>query len=48
MVKALAAYTAVWRKGCTPPDSSGWTNIDNNKAFLAQTVVSQGGASRKP
>jgi multiple sugar transport system substrate-binding protein len=39
MVKALDAYTAVWRKGCTPPDSVSWTNIDNNEAFLAQTVV---------
>ena len=39
MVKALDAYTAIWRKGCTPPDSVSWTNIDNNKAFLAQTVV---------
>ena len=39
MVKALDAYTAIWRKGCTPPDSASWTNIDNNKAFLAQTVV---------
>ena len=39
MIKALEAYTAIWRKGCTPPDSASWTNIDNNKAFLAQTVV---------
>jgi multiple sugar transport system substrate-binding protein len=39
MVKALDAYVAIWRKGCTPPDSVGWTNIDNNKAFLAQNVV---------
>jgi multiple sugar transport system substrate-binding protein len=39
MVKALDAYVAIWRRGCTPPDSVGWTNIDNNKAFLAQTVV---------
>jgi multiple sugar transport system substrate-binding protein len=38
-IKALRAYTAIWRKGCTPPDSVSWTNIDNNKAFLAQTVV---------
>jgi multiple sugar transport system substrate-binding protein len=30
MVKALEAYTTIWRKGCTPPDSVGWTNIDNN------------------
>jgi multiple sugar transport system substrate-binding protein len=39
MVKALDAYAAISRRGCTPPDSVGWTNIDNNKAFLAQTVV---------
>ena len=39
IIRALTAYTAVWRKGCTPPDSTSWTNIDNNKAFLAQTVV---------
>jgi multiple sugar transport system substrate-binding protein len=39
MVKALDAYTTIWRKGCTPPDSMSWANIDNNKAFLAQTVV---------
>jgi multiple sugar transport system substrate-binding protein len=39
MIKALDAYTAIWRKGCTPPASTSWTNIDNNKAFLAQTVV---------
>ena len=25
--------------GCTPPESLNWTNIDNNKAFLAQSVV---------
>ena len=39
IIKALDAYTAIWRKGCTPPDATSWTNIDNNKAFLAQTVV---------
>jgi multiple sugar transport system substrate-binding protein len=39
IIKALDAYTAIWRKGCTPPGSASWTNIDNNKAFLAQTVV---------
>jgi multiple sugar transport system substrate-binding protein len=39
MVNALDAYTAIWRKGCTPPDAVDWANIDNNKAFLAQTVV---------
>jgi multiple sugar transport system substrate-binding protein len=39
MIKALDDYTAIWRKGCTPPGSTSWANIDNNKAFLAQTVV---------
>jgi multiple sugar transport system substrate-binding protein len=39
LVKALDSYTVIWRKGCTPPDSTSWTNIDNNKAFVAQTVV---------
>jgi multiple sugar transport system substrate-binding protein len=39
IIRALGAYTELWRKGCTPPGSVNWTNIDNNKAFLAQTVV---------
>jgi multiple sugar transport system substrate-binding protein len=39
MIRALRAYTEIWRQGCTPPDSVSWTNYDNNKAFLAQTVV---------
>jgi multiple sugar transport system substrate-binding protein len=39
LIKALEAYTAIWRQGCTPPDAVNWTNPDNNKAFLAQRVV---------
>jgi multiple sugar transport system substrate-binding protein len=39
VVKILADYTAVWAKGCTPPDSVNWTNIDNNKAFHDQRVA---------
>jgi multiple sugar transport system substrate-binding protein len=39
LIKALQAYAAIWRKGCTPPDSVNWTNPDNNRAFLAQSVV---------
>jgi multiple sugar transport system substrate-binding protein len=39
MVKALEAYTRIWRQGCTPPDAVSWTSADNNKQFLAQTVV---------
>jgi multiple sugar transport system substrate-binding protein len=39
LIKAMDSYTAIYRKGCTPPDSVSWANIDNNKAFLAQTVI---------
>ena len=39
LIKAIDSYTAIYRKGCTPPDSVTWGDIDNNKAFLAQTVV---------
>jgi multiple sugar transport system substrate-binding protein len=39
IVKALKDYIAIWRQGCTPPDAVSWTNRDNNKAFLTQTVV---------
>ena len=39
MVRALDAYTTIWRKGCTPPESVSWNNVDNNAAFLAQTVI---------
>src|SRR4051812_14816044 len=39
LVKALSDYTAVWRKGCTPPASVDWDSTGNNEAFVAQTVV---------
>jgi len=39
LVEAMDSYTAIWRKGCTPPDAVTWTDSGNNKAFLAQTVV---------
>ena len=40
LVAAIDSYTAVYRKGCTPPDAVNWATGDrNNKAFLAQTVV---------
>jgi multiple sugar transport system substrate-binding protein len=39
LIEAVDGYTAVYRKGCTPPDSVDWAAIDNNKAFFAQTVV---------
>jgi multiple sugar transport system substrate-binding protein len=39
LVKGLAAYTAIYKKSCTPPDASDWTSTGNNKAFLDQHVV---------
>lgn len=39
VVRVLADYTSIWAKGCTPPDSVNWTNIDNNKAFHDQRVA---------
>jgi multiple sugar transport system substrate-binding protein len=39
LVKAIEGYTAIYRKGCTPPDAVSWDNAGNNKAFLAQSVV---------
>jgi multiple sugar transport system substrate-binding protein len=39
LVTALDSYTAIYRKGCTPPDSITWANIDNNKQFHAQAVA---------
>jgi multiple sugar transport system substrate-binding protein len=39
LVKAIDRYTAVYREGCTPPDSVNWDDGGNNEAFLAQSVV---------
>jgi multiple sugar transport system substrate-binding protein len=39
LIKALDSYTAIYRKGCTPPDATTWNNTGNNEAFLAQQVV---------
>jgi multiple sugar transport system substrate-binding protein len=39
LVLAVDSYTGLYRKGCTPPGSASWGDIDNNKAFLAQAVV---------
>jgi multiple sugar transport system substrate-binding protein len=39
LAKAIDSYTAIYRKGCTPPDAVNWSTNDRNKAFLAQTVV---------
>src|SRR4051794_14670679 len=39
LVEALTGYTAIYKKGCTPPQSVTWTSRGNNDAFLAQSVV---------
>ena len=39
LIKAIDSYTAVYRKGCTPPDSVTWDDRGNNEQFLAQAVV---------
>ena len=39
LVKAIDSYTAIYRKGCTPPNSLTWGDFDNNKTFLSQNVV---------
>jgi multiple sugar transport system substrate-binding protein len=40
VVKAIGAYTAIYRNGCTPPGSIAWgSGADNNQNFLAQAVV---------
>jgi multiple sugar transport system substrate-binding protein len=39
LIKAIDSYTAVYPKGCTPPDSVTWDNGGNNEAFLARTVL---------
>jgi multiple sugar transport system substrate-binding protein len=38
-IKAIDSYTAIYRKGCTPPDSITWEPSSNNQAFHAQAVV---------
>jgi multiple sugar transport system substrate-binding protein len=39
LIEAIDSYTAIYRKGCSPPDSVRWSGVDNNKQFLAQTIV---------
>jgi len=39
LLQTLERYTAIYEKGCTPPDAVSWTNRDNNQAFLEQRVV---------
>jgi multiple sugar transport system substrate-binding protein len=38
-IRAIDSYAAIYRNGCTPPDSVTWEGFGNNTAFLAQAVV---------
>jgi multiple sugar transport system substrate-binding protein len=41
LIKTIGSYTAIYRKGCAPPDSIDWTTSgnNNNQAFLTGKVV---------
>ncbi|MCE3247356.1 MAG: ugpB [Microvirga sp.] len=40
LVKAIDGYTAIYRKGCTPPNSVTWdSGLGNNEAFWSQQAV---------
>jgi multiple sugar transport system substrate-binding protein len=39
LVRVMDSYAAIYRKGCTPPDSVSWSNYQNNEAFHTQRVV---------
>ena len=36
LIKTMDSYTAIYRKGCTPPDAVNWDGDGNNQQFLAQ------------
>jgi multiple sugar transport system substrate-binding protein len=40
LVRAIASYTAIYRKGCTPPTALEWdSGLGNNEAFWSQQAV---------
>jgi multiple sugar transport system substrate-binding protein len=39
LIEVIESYTAMYHKGCTPPDSVTWSAYDNNARFLAQSIV---------
>ena len=39
IIQAMASYTSLYSKGCTPPDAVTWDNYGNNAAFLSQRVI---------
>ncbi len=47
LIRTMDSYTAIYRKGCTPPDSIDWgtSENNNNQVFLAGAVVMTPNAS---
>lgn len=39
LVTVIDSYTAIYRKGCTPPDSVTWDGYSNNEQFLQKTIL---------
>jgi multiple sugar transport system substrate-binding protein len=39
LIKAMTDYTSVYAKGCTPPSSTNWKEVDNNIAFHNKSIV---------
>jgi multiple sugar transport system substrate-binding protein len=39
LIRTMDSYTAIYRKGCTPPASVGWDTRGNNQAFVTQTIA---------
>jgi multiple sugar transport system substrate-binding protein len=40
LIEAIDGYTAIHRRGCTPPDAASWAKgIDNNERFHAQAIA---------
>jgi multiple sugar transport system substrate-binding protein len=39
LIQAMDGYTAIYRKGCTPPDAVTWDPYSNNDRFLKSGVV---------
>ena len=39
LIKAMTDYTSVYGKGCTPPSSTNWKEVDNNIAFHNKTIA---------
>jgi multiple sugar transport system substrate-binding protein len=39
LIRTMDSYTAIYRKGCTPPASAEWDALGNNQAFVKQTIA---------